>query len=283
MQRYSKIIVATLTTLTAFTGFALAYDLSHYDTNLVWQLNRQVDQAISDTSRSPEFMEKAATKFSSLVDTLSTDPRKQAIMKSVFEHTHNQLALATDAQTRAFKKSFVSAYGGELQGDPFELRLQRCVQKFDMVNTIAKKHNFPTALILATWFMESSCRMANPDNGDGLFQILSNHYEPGPVTDADLESQIEDFINFSRNKRRWFHRNNPDRQIVLTHKLWDIESLESQGALYNSVGSKITAWPLRATNEYYNRGNFNLEWKSSVKDGMITAFIRLVKWELENR
>lgn len=265
------------------TGFAFAYDLTDYDTNLVWQLNRQVDKAISDTSRSPEFIEKAAMKFSTLVDTLSTDPRKQAIMKNVFEHTHNQLALATDAQTRAFKKSFISAYGGELQGDEFELRLQWCVQKFDMVNTLAKKENFPTALILATWFMESSCRMANPDNGDGLFQILSNHYEPGPINDAQLERQIEDFINFSRNKWSWFHRNNPDRQIVLTYKLWDIESLESQGALYNSVATKITAWPLKATNEYYNRGNFNLEWKSSVKDGLITAFIRLVKWELENR
>lgn len=283
MQRYRKIIVATLIWMTAFSGFALAYDLTDYDTNLVWQLNRQVDKAISDTSRAPEFIEKAAMKFSTLVDTLSTDPRKQAIMRNVFEHTHNQLALATDVQTRAFKKSFVSAYGGELQGDDFELRLQWCVDKFDMVNTIAKKENFPTALILATWFMESSCRMANPNNGDGLFQILSNHYEPGAVNDAELERQVEDFINFSRHKWAWYHRNNPDRQIVLTHKLWDIESLESQGALYNSVGSKITAWPLRATNQYYNRWNFNPEWKSSVKDGMITAFIRLLNWELENR
>lgn len=152
-----------------------------------------------------------------------------------------------------------------------------------MVNTIAKKHNFPTALILATWFMESSCRMANPDNGDGLFQIVSSHYEPGPISDAQLEQEIIDFIAFSRKKHDWYHKNNPDRTITLTYKVWDIESLESQGALYNSVGSKITAWPLKATNEYYNRGNFNEEWKSSVKDGLITAFIRLVDWELKNR
>ena len=269
--------------ISAFYGYVLGYDLSSHDTNLVWQLNRQVDKSIKDTNRSPEFIEKAATKFSTLVDSLSADPRKQAIMKSVFEHTHNQLALVTDANTRAFKESFVSAYGGELQGDPFETRLQWCVEKFDMVNTIAKKHNFPTALILATWFMESSCRMANPDNGDGLFQIVSAHYEPGPINDAQLEQQIVDFIAFSRKKHDWYHKNNPDRQITLTYKVWDIESPESQGALYNSVGSSINAWPLRATNQYYNWGNFNLEWKSSVKDGMITAFIRLLKWETENR
>lgn len=99
-------------------------------------------------------MEKAATKFSTLVDSLATDPRKQAIIKSVFEHTHNQLALATDTSTRNFKQNFVNTYGSQLQGHDFELRLTWCVQKFDMVNTIAKEYNFPTALILATWFME---------------------------------------------------------------------------------------------------------------------------------
>lgn len=152
-----------------------------------------------------------------------------------------------------------------------------------MVNTIAKKYNVPTALILATWFMEASCRQANPDNGDGIFQITSAHYEPGAIDDAQLEQEIIDFINFSRKKRDWYHKSNPDRQITLTYKKWDIESLESQGALYNSVGSSINAWPLRATNQYYNRGNFNLEWKSSVKDGLITSFVRLLNWELQNR
>ena len=99
-------------------------------------------------------MEKAATKFSTLVDSLAADPRKQAIIQSVFEHTHNQLALATDTSTREFKKNFVATYGSGLQGDSFELRLTWCVQKFDMVNTIAKQYDVPTALILATWFME---------------------------------------------------------------------------------------------------------------------------------
>ncbi|MBP6910377.1 hypothetical protein KBC03_02155 [Patescibacteria group bacterium] len=227
--------------------------MTSHDTNLVWQLNGQVDKAIADTNRSPEFLEKAATRFSTLVDSLQSDPRKQAIMKNVFEHAHNQLALLTDTATRSFKQQFVSTYINDLQGDSFELRLQRCVQKFDMVNTIAKKHNVPTALILATWFMESSCRMANPDNGDGLFQIVSSHYEPGPINDAQLEQEIIDFIMFSRKKWDRYHKSNPDRRITLTYKKWDLESLESQGALYNSVGSTINAWPLRATNEYYNR------------------------------
>lgn len=111
MYNYGKIILATSIVITALSGTALSYDLNDYDTNLVWQLSRQVDKSINDTNRSTEFMEKAATKFSTLVDSLSADPRKQAIMKSVFEHTHNQLALVTDANTRAFKESFVSAYG----------------------------------------------------------------------------------------------------------------------------------------------------------------------------
>lgn len=184
---------------------------------------------------------------------MSADPRKQEIMQNVFKHTHVQLALATDVATRAFKEQFVATYAADLQGDSFETRLQWCVSKFDMVNTIAQKYNVPTALILATWFMESSCRMANPDNGDGLFQIVSSQYNPGPIDDAQLEQEIVDFIAFSRKKWDWYHRNNPDHTINLTYKTWDIESLESQGALYNSVGSSINAWPLKAKNDYYNR------------------------------
>lgn len=204
-------------------------------------------------------------------------------MKNVFEHTHNQLVLATDTSVRAFKQAFVNKYIDNLQGDAFELRLQWCVQKFDMVNTIAKKYDVPPALILATWFMEASCRQANPDNKNGIFQITSHYYEPGPIDDAELEEQIIDFIEFSRAKWSWYHKSNPDRQITLTYKKWDLESLETQGALYNSVGSSINAWPLRATNQYYNWGNFSPEWRSSVKDGMITAFVRLLNWELQNR
>jgi hypothetical protein len=199
-----------------------------HDTNLVWQLNKQVDKAIADTNRSQEFMEKAATKFSTLVDSLSADPRKQAIMQNVFEHTHNQLALLTDANTRAFKEQFVQQYATDLQWDPFEVRLQWCVQNFDMVNTLAKKYDVPTALILATWFMEGSCRMTNPDNGDGVFQITSNYYAPGPLDAAHIAQEIEDFVNFSRGKRAWYHKNNPDHTINLTYNSWDIESIETQ-------------------------------------------------------
>lgn len=283
MSRNWKIVIVTSVISTALYSVAWAYDLTAHDTNLIWQLNQQVDQAIESTERSPVFMEKAAAKFSTLMDSLSADPRKKAIIKNVFEHTHNQLALVTDSTTRAFKQSFVDTYLPNLQGESFELRLTWCVQKFDMVNTIAKKYDVPTALVLATWFMESSCRMANPDNGNGLFQITSNYYAPGPIDDAELEKQITDFIMFSRGKWNWYHKSNPDRQLTITYKKWDIESLESQGALYNSVGSSINAWPLRATNQYYNWGNFSPEWKSSVKDGMITAFVRLLNWELQNR
>ena len=283
MQNFVKYGAMITLISSSFVSVAFGYDLSDHDINLVWQLNREVDKAIEDTGRSPVFMEKAATKFSTLVDHLSTDERKQAIMQNVFQHTHTQLALVTDTNTRIFKQTFVTVNGQQLQGDTFEKRLQRCVEKFDMVNTLAQKHNVPTALILATWFMESSCRQANPENGDGVFQIVSQYYEPGPISDADLVEEIENFVKFSRGKWSAYEKANPGRKINLTYRTRDMESLESQGALYNSVGSSFKARPLKATNDYYNRGNFNPEWASSVKDGLITAFIRLTKWELENR
>jgi hypothetical protein len=59
--------------------------------------------------------------------------------------------------------------------------LQSCMDRYDAVDAVAKRENFPTALILATWRKESSCRVVNPGNGDGLFQIVAHHYEPSSV------------------------------------------------------------------------------------------------------
>jgi hypothetical protein len=35
--------------------------------------------------------------------------------------------------------------------------------------------------------------MENPSNRDGIFQIINNDYEPGPITVAGLSSQLKDF------------------------------------------------------------------------------------------
>lgn len=51
-----------------------------------------------------------------------------------------------------------------------------CLARYDAVDAVAKRENFPTVLILATWRKESSCRVVNPSNGDGLFQIVAHSY-----------------------------------------------------------------------------------------------------------
>jgi hypothetical protein len=54
--------------------------------------------------------------------------------------------------------------------------LSGCMMRYDIIDSIAQRENFPTALILATWRKESSCRVVNPENGDGLFQIVAHTY-----------------------------------------------------------------------------------------------------------
>lgn len=55
---------------------------------------------------------------------------------------------------------------------------QSCKDHYARIDALAREQNFPTALIIATWWREYSCNMSNPANGRGIFQITSHYYEP---------------------------------------------------------------------------------------------------------
>ena len=204
-----------------------AYQMSHHDTDLVWDLNGNVDRAIQQSNRSTGFMQTLATQLSVSIDQVAGDDRKQVIMQQIFQHVHNELTLSEDGDMHSFIQNFVATYATGLQGDDFPAALKPCIDKFDMVDTYARQADVPTALILATWFEESSCRQINPDNGQGLFQIVSNYYTPGSIDNATIADEITDFIGFARNKRGWYEKvNNQFLDISYSH--WDMKSIQTQ-------------------------------------------------------
>jgi hypothetical protein len=79
-----------------------------------------------------------------------------------------------------FLKKYLSFVSSTLDEQDTQI-LQSCMDRYDVVDAIAKRENFPTAIILATWRKESSCRVVNPSNGDGLFQIVAHEYPPTTV------------------------------------------------------------------------------------------------------
>jgi hypothetical protein len=75
--------------------------------------------------------------------------------------------------------SFRKKYGTTMQTEyDTPTNLTVCFNHYPLVDEYARKTNKPTALLLAMWYIESSCAMRNPDNRDGLFQIINNDYAP---------------------------------------------------------------------------------------------------------
>ena len=86
--------------------------------------------------------------------------------------------------------------------------------------------------VLATWYIESTCRMYNPTNGDGIFQIINNHYLPGSIDIATLGSELYDFETFIKRKFARFNTTQ-DPAIVYGYNSYNIDTLQTFAALYN--------------------------------------------------
>ncbi len=152
----------------------------------------------------------------------------------------------------------------------------RCMEKYDIIDTIAREYNFPTAMIIATWKAEHSCKMENPKNGWWLFQITSQYFEPGEITDEELEKQVKWYIVFVRKKmERYIPAKKLDTsKYSLEYYNYNVYSVQYASKAYNGY-----SW--EATSAMYTNGNLNSKLKYK-KDWILTTFIKVLKRELEN-
>lgn len=155
--------------------------------------------------------------------------------------------------------------------------LQTCVQYYDQIDEIARAHDFPTPLIIATRYREHTCHFNNPANGRGNFQITSHYYEPGEITRAQFEEQVVNFINFSRAKRARYDNLllRDDVSINMTHDAYDLISIQKHAILYNGIKAGTTP----ATNDYANRNFGN---GPDGKDGIVAMFLKVLQREIQN-
>jgi hypothetical protein len=183
-----------------------------------------------------------------------------------------------------FKKDFWKEYSQEIISN--NKILDRCLSKNKLIYKIAKRENIPSALIIATWYMETACNTHNPNNGDWAFQIVSSYYPPSDnITDSQFEQQIMDFIKFSRNKWNWYDKHKltfskfqrfDGISINLTFDDWDIESIRTHAILYNWLYD--FALPMTSL---YTNGNLTPN-HVYVKDWFLTIFLKFLEWEINN-
>lgn len=157
---------------------------------------------------------------------------------------------------------------------------EKCFKKFELVDNIAKKNDFPIELILATWKKETWCNMINPNNWDWLFQIKSHYYKPWKISDKELEYQILEFIKYSHNKWIYFENNKKlkekynHKKIDIKYNFYTIKDLQIHAILYNWISKKYTL----ETSKYAN-WNINSNIKTDT-DWIITLLLKSIKKEL---
>lgn len=162
---------------------------------------------------------------------------------------------------------------------------ESCTKYFDFVDEIAKKNDFPTELIIATWGIEYGCKLWNPANGWGPFQITSQYYTPWDITLEEFGNAVQKYIEFTRGKWDYFNNNAYhnykerfwSENINVTYDNYTLRDLKLTAILYNGVSKDTTL----DGNTFANANlNENVSHKS---DGVVTRFLKVLNWKIINK
>lgn len=267
-----------------FISYSSAYELSKKDQAaldqakiLVWELKDKKNKAWFD-------------KRIEIINSLQETYKKNIRFWLIFTQLKDEFILVSqsfdmekeiilESENISTEQDFFEKYGKEITTQL--IVPERCKTHFEYVDEIAKRNNFPTALIIATWGKETNCNMVNPANGWGIFQITSQYYEPGNIWLIELEQSIEAFIAFSRNKWDYFNNNRYhnlrerfwSETLDITYKNYTLRDLRLHSILYNGIRADTT---LEGNTFANNNLNPNVIWPS---DGIVTRFLKVLYWK----
>lgn len=262
---------------------SFAYELSEKDKNALIQAKELISN-FSDKKEIKWFEDRVKK-----IDTLATKYKTNTRYWIIFNELRNGFQWVIDKkQEEEFQNSqwevtseldFFNRYGTQIT-TWLEVP-EKCKTNYDFVDEIAKRNDFPTALIIATWWKETNCNMYNPANGWWIFQITSQYHEQWNIWLIELEQSIEKFIAFTRNKWNYFNTNKYhnykqrfwSENIHLTYDSYTLRDLRLHSVLYNGVSANTTLeWNTFANNNL----NPNVIWPS---DGIVTRFLKILYWK----
>lgn len=176
-------------------------------------------------------------------------------------------------QINNFKSNFVNKYWNSILWD--KNIDPKCVNKYYFVDNIAKNLNFPTELVLAIWKMETNCNMNNPKNWDWIFQIRSFYFKPWPISDKNLEEQINILVKLIDWKLKYYNKKYK-KNINISYENYGIYDIQIIAWLYSWNYKKVS--PEKSL--FWN-GNLSKKFISK-KDWLVTNIIKVFNWYLEN-
>jgi len=169
-----------------------------------------------------------------------------------------------------------------------------CKDRYQLVDDRSYAFNIPTALVLATLDIESSCGRYKPTNGDGVFQLIAKDYGTWVLTTGQRIMMMYDFSALVLWKHARYHTANKlskdgcttknisltgqTAPICLTYTSIDLDSIIKHGALYNGLSWAIIKWDIQPWIPSYVYGRYTDVYSGSIKDGLITRILKVVKY-----
>jgi hypothetical protein len=232
--------------------------------------------------RSEKIYIKIITGIDRVMQKTSIDDATRASLALTKESLVALKEKRTNTRYKNLVQEFRDTYATGMTSPEIQKWLEQCFVHYPVVDGFAQRVGKPTPLLLAMWFIESSCAMNNPANRDGIFQIIANDYTPGPLALHDLIGQLQDFETFMAGKWKWYYSKNPNAPHDLWHTMFTYDALQTFAALYNGIDLEAgyKRYPLLNGNPYYFLSGSSPEYKGK-KDGLLVLFVKLAKMEEE--
>lgn len=155
----------------------------------------------------------------------------------------------------------------------------KCREFYKEIDEIWKKYDFPTPLIIATWWKETNCWLSNPKNGWWPFQITSTYHTPWVLTFAQFEKKVIQYIEFSRGKIASYEKNATlkkrfkKEKINISYYNFSLSDLQLYAVLYNGAGKTTDI-----TKNTFANANLNTSLTSN-SDGLVTRFLKIIHYQ----
>lgn len=268
-----------------------AYTPSAQDTNLTWEVINKLFVHFRDKNWPEKEMVAVENRLHELQKTYeTTQPKFAYVFGMGYTYLSSFRQKVTETWYTDNAEAFLEKYSSTMLLDwATEANLQPCFDQYPLVDHTARTMWIPPVFVLATWYIESTCRMFNPANGDGIFQIIDNYYAPGSIDIPSLASQLYDFEMIVRRKFNHYYYKN---SLIYGYNTYHIDTLQSFAALYNGGAIGQGGFPLPLWNKYYFFGNYSPEYDATKderakkhgrakKDGRLVLFMKLLRMENE--
>lgn len=168
-------------------------------------------------------------------------------------------------------KELINTFSDVLDKRHMEEMMRSCYKYYNFVDKIAQRLDFPTILILATFYIESSCELNNYDRY-WVFQLTSSkkRYKVWKLSLAGFREQIVDFVEYSRSKYKYYEEMTWEK-VILTHTNYKLKYIKIHWVMFNGRPKWITP-----DNSEYNVCNISHK-RDCKKDWILASIVRIAK------